>query len=159
VRLGVAPPYPGVMRSALLAGALVIALAGCGGSGKPAATGYVQQVDAVAKGLDAVTNELYTPTDTSSAAAELATVQAELRKVARQLAAITPPAAVKADHERLVAAVDELARGAGSTIARLKGGTGVGTGRGSLLKGAADARAAIAAIRAAGYEIQIPLLG
>src|SRR5262249_11876807 len=88
--------------------AAVALLAGCAGGSKHPSRSYVDKVDAVANGLQSVTNDLYTPSDPSSAAAELTTVHAALAKAARQLAAITPPPAIRADHERLVKAIDEL---------------------------------------------------
>jgi hypothetical protein len=147
-------------RLALVLGAAVALLAGCGGTSKaPRAQGYVQQVVAVASGLDSVTNDLYTPTDASSAASELATLQTALRKAASQLAAITPPPAVKAEHERLVRAVNALATGVTPVIAKLKAGNLSAVGAAFALRSAGDARRAIAAIDAAGYAIRFPLLG
>ncbi|HWE81832.1 MAG TPA: hypothetical protein VG265_09290 [Gaiellaceae bacterium] len=121
-----------------------------------------------------MTNHLSTPTDASSAAAELTEVQTALRKAARELAAITPPPAIKEDHARLVKAVSELAAGVTPVVAKLKAGdtpSGGSQGDGSQgddsqgeddplgsLVGAAQARAAIAAITKAGYKIQIQLL-
>jgi hypothetical protein len=145
------------VRAAILALALAAVLAGCGGSTKAPASSYVQQVDAVANGFSSVTNDLYTPTDASSAASELLTVRAALRKAATQLAAITPPPAVRADHEKLVRSLNELADGIGPLIARLKNGNFEGAP--FSLRAARDARAAIAAIDAAGYKIEFPLLG
>jgi hypothetical protein len=139
--------------------AAVALLAGCGSGSKSPARGYVQQVDAVANGLQSVTNDLYTPSDPSSAAAELTTVHAALAKAARQLAAITPPQVIRADHERLVKAIDELAAGVGPAIAKLKAGNLDAAGASLSLKAAADARRAITAINRAGYEIRFPLLG
>ena len=144
---------------AIVLSALVVLLAGCGGTGKGQSTpSYVRAVDAVGNDLNSVANYLYTPTDVSSAVAELATVQTALQKAARQLAEITPPRAVRADHERLVRAVDELARGVGPLMAKLKAGNTADVGSAFVSRGVADARAAIAAINAAGYKIQIPLL-
>jgi hypothetical protein len=143
-----------------LALVVVALLAGCGGGGqRHADPSYVSKVDAVANGLDSVTNDLYTPTDPSSAAAELTTVQAALRKAAGQLEAITPPSAVRADHDRLVKAFGELASGVGPLIAKLKSGNIGSTGDPLSFKGVADARAAIAALGAAGYKVRFPLLG
>jgi hypothetical protein len=139
--------------------AAVALLAGCGGGSKHPAGGYVEKVDAVANGLQSVTNDLYTPTDPSSAAAELITVHAALTRAASQLAAITPPPAIRADHERLVKAIDELAAGVGPAIAKLKAGNIDAAGASLSLKGAADARRAITAIDHAGYKIRFPLLG
>jgi hypothetical protein len=137
---------------------LILLLAGCGGSGHRAPP-YVREVDSVAGGLDSVTNDLYTPSDPSSAASELVTVQAALRKAANGLAAITPPPSVRADHERLVQAVAALAQGITPLIAQLKAGNIEGADAAFSLKAAGEARRAITAIRAAGYEIEVPLLG
>jgi hypothetical protein len=143
--------------AALAAGALL--LAGCGGgSGNTSAPPYVQQVDAVANGLNALTNTLYTPTDTAAAASELATMQVALRKASTQLAAITPPPAVRGAHERLVASLSELANEVGPVIEKLKTGNFDGFDGAFALKAAGQARAAIAEIKKAGYPIQIPLL-
>jgi hypothetical protein len=137
----------------------VALLAGCGGGSKSPSTGYVSQMNAVASGLDSVTNDLYTPTDPSSAVAELVTVHAALAKAARQLATITPPRAVKADHEQLVQAVEELAAGVGPVITKLKSGNLDGAGAALSLRAAAKARKAIEAIDRAGYPIRFELLG
>ena len=110
-------------------------------------------------GLDSVTNDLYTPADASSAASELVTVRTALRKAAAGLAAITPPPAVRGDHERLVQAVAALARGVTPLIAELKTGNVQGADAAFSLRAAGEARRAIRAIRAAGYEINVPLLG
>jgi hypothetical protein len=136
----------------------VALLSGCGSSSRPASA-YVREVDAVVGGLDSVTNDLYTPSDASSAASELVTVQAALRKAAAGLAAITPPPAVRGDHERLVQAVAALARGVTPLIAELKTGNVQGADAAFSLSAAGEARRAIRAIRAAGYEINVPLLG
>ena len=136
----------------------VALLSGCGSSSRPAPA-YVREVDAVVGGLDSVTNDLYTPSDASSAASELVTVQAALRKAAAGLAAITPPPAVRGDHERLVQAVAALARGVTPLIAELKTGNVEGADAAFSLSAAGEARRAIRAIRAAGYEINVPLLG
>jgi hypothetical protein len=147
------------VRLAVVALALAAVLAGCGGSNKAPASSYVQQVDAVANGLSSVTNDLSTPTDASSAAAELLTVRAALRTAAAELAAITPPPAVRADHQKLVRAMNELARGIGPLVARLKTGNLAGADAAFSLQAARDARKAIAAIDAAGYKIEFQLLG
>jgi hypothetical protein len=145
---------------ALLVGLVVVVLAGCGGSTSTHQTpAYVKQVNAVANGLNSVTNDLYTPTDTSSAASELTTIEAALRQAARQLAAIAPPPAIKADHERLVKAMNELANGVSPLIAKLKSGNIEGASAAFSLKAARDARNAIHAINHAGYKIDFPLLG
>jgi hypothetical protein len=139
--------------------ALVALLAACGGPSRGQPTPpYVRAVNAVGSDLNSVANYLYTPTDVSSAVAELGTVEAALRKAAQQLAAITPPRSVKADHERLIRAVDELANGVGPLIARLRAGGTADVGSAFVARGVRDARAAIAAINDAGYKIQIPLL-
>jgi hypothetical protein len=147
-----------IARSAAVLLVSAVLLAGCGSSSHPAPP-YVQEVDAVAGNLDAVTNDLYTPADASSAASELVTVRTALRKAARGLAAITPPPAVRVEHERLVQAVAALAHGVTPLIAQLKTGNIQGADAAFSLRAAGEARRAIRAIRAAGYEIQVPLLG
>jgi hypothetical protein len=147
-------------RAGCVAAAAVVLLAGCGGGGKAQTTpAYVRQVDAVANGLNSVTNYLATPTDASSAATELRAVQRALRKAASELAAITPPPAIRGDHARLVKAISELAAGVTPLIAKLKAGDIQSVDPARVLEGAARARAAIAAIVKAGYKIQIQLLG
>ncbi len=139
--------------------AAVVLLAGCGGGGNAQKTpAYVREVDAVANGLNSVTNYLSTPTDASSAATELRAVQKALWKAASGLAAITPPRAIREDHLRLVKAISELAAGVTPLIAKLNGGEIQSVDPASVLEGAARARAAIAAITKAGYKIQIQLL-
>ena len=144
-----------IARSAAVLLVSAVLLAGCGSSSHPAPP-YVQEVDAVAGNLDAVTNDLYTPADASSAASELVTVRTALRKAARGLAAITPPPAVRVEHDRLHEA---LAHGVTPLIAQLKTGNIQGADAAFSLRAAGEARRAIRAIRAAGYEIQVPLLG
>jgi hypothetical protein len=138
----------------------VVLLAGCGGGGTSQKTpAYVRAVDAVASQLDSVTNYLSTPSDPASAADELRTVQRALRKAATELAAITPPPAIRGDHLRLVQAVSDLADGVSPLIAELKSGNLENVQPFTALHAAARARAAIAAITKAGYKIQIELLG
>jgi hypothetical protein len=147
------------MAFAVVLSVALASTAGCGGASDHASTpAYVKQVDAVTSKLDSVTNTLFTPTDTSSAAAELISVRAALRQAASGLEAITPPRAVARDHERLVAALDELARGMTPLISKLESGDLQGLDRAFSLKGARDAKAAIASIVRAGYRIQLPLL-
>jgi hypothetical protein len=151
--------HPRLLGGTVVLIAAIASLAGCGSAGDHRATPtYVKEVNAVASRLDSVTNNLFTPTDTSSAAAELITVRAALRKAANGLEAITPPRPIARDHERLVAALDELASGVTPLIAKLKSGDLQGIDRAFSLKGAREAKAAIAAINEAGYRIQIPLL-
>jgi hypothetical protein len=151
----------GLTAVALLVGLAVALLAGCGGSTGSAhqTLSYVKQVNAVANGLNSVTNDLYTPSDLSSAAAELTTVEAALRKAASQLAAIKPPPAIRAEHERLVEGMNELASGVTPLIAKLKSGNLEDASAAFSLKAARDVRTAIAAINHAGYKIDFPLLG
>jgi uncharacterized lipoprotein len=151
----------GFTAVALLVGLVVALLAGCGGSSGSShqTPSYTKQVNAVANSLNSVTNDLYTPTDLSSAADELTTVEAALRKAASQLAAITPPPAIKADHERLVEAMHELASGVSPLIAKLKSGNIEDVSAAFSLKAARNVRTAIEAINHAGYKIDFPLLG
>jgi hypothetical protein len=142
--------------------ALVVLLAGCGGGGpaKPLkGAAYVQRVDAIANGLDSLASSLSSQLEGgSSPTAGLIAARTALRKAATELAAITPPPAIKTQHERLVAAVNELAGELTPVIAKVRNGQFDSLGSALSLKGVNDARAAIAAITKAGYAIQIPLL-
>jgi hypothetical protein len=142
-------------------GAVALLLAGCGGGGggKPAALPvYTRQVNAVASKLDAATNNLGDLSSASAAAAELATAQTALRTAAKRLDAITPPRAVKTEHERLVRAVGEIAVELTPLIRKLKDGHLDALGDALQFKGVTEAEAAIAAITKAGYKIRIPLI-
>jgi len=151
--------YLGLVAGCVVASTVVL-LAGCGVGGEARTTpAYVRAVDAVASGLNSVTNYLSTPTDPSSAAAELITLQDALRKAASELAAIMPPPAIRADHIRLAKAIAELAAGMTPVIAQLKAGDIEGVDPARALAGAGRVRAAIAAITKAGYKIQFQLLG
>jgi hypothetical protein len=150
-----------------LAALVVLAalLTGCGGGGGSATTplkgaAYVHRVDAVSQRLDTVASNLSSAfDDSSSPTAELVTARSALRQAATELAAITPPPAIAAPHERLVAAVNQLADDVTPLIEKLRSGDFADLGDGSLsLKGESEARAAIAAIVKAGYKIQVPLL-
>jgi hypothetical protein len=142
--------------------ALILLLAGCGGGGssKPLkGAAYVQRVDAIASGLDTAASNLSSDVESSSSpAAALVTARTALRRAARELAAITPPPAIKGPHQRLVEAVYELAAEITPLIAKASSGDLDSIGSALTLKGVNDARAAIAQITKAGYKIQIPLL-
>jgi hypothetical protein len=142
--------------------ALMVVLAGCGGgsNSKPLkGAAYVQRVNAIANGLDTVASNLSSELQSSSSpTATLVTARAALRKTARELAAITPPPAIKGPHDRLVNAVNELAAELTPLIAKLNSGQFDNLSSALSLRGVTDARAAIAEIQKAGYKIQIPLL-
>jgi cob(I)alamin adenosyltransferase len=144
---------------------LMAVLAGCGGGGgggggsKPVkGAAYVERVDAISNQLDKAASSLSSALSASaSPAAELATARSALRRTANELAAITPPPEIKASHERLVAAVNQLADDVTPLIKELETGNLDNLDTGSL-KGESEARAAIAEIVKAGYKIQVPLL-
>ena len=163
--MGKLPVYDGPMattRAIAALCALLLLLAGCGGGGnsKPLkGAAYVDRVNAIASGLDTIASNLSSEVDSpESAASALTGAQSALRKAGRQLAAITPPPAIKGPHERLVKAVDELAAELTPVIAKVQTGQLDSLGQALSLKGVNDARAAIAEITKAGYKIQIPLL-
>jgi hypothetical protein len=106
----------------------------------------------VSKSLDSI-NGL---TSEATAAKTVAKLQSHLRSTAESLAALTPPAPIKAQHAQLVKAVRDLADELDTVIARLKGGkldaaavfaTIVG------LKSVAEIQSASTAIANRGYSI------
>lgn len=161
------PIYHGPMATTRAIAALlvlVVVLAGCGGGGggsKPLkGAAYVHRVNAIADQLDGIASNLTTAfEDSGSPATALVSARSALRRAARQLAAITPPPEIKRPHQRLVAAVKQLADDVTPLIARLQSGSADGLDPGSFsLKGESEAKAAIAQIVKAGYKIQVPLL-
>lgn len=135
--------------------ALVVAcLAGCGGGAKAVSkAAYDQQMTAVGKSFASDLSGLATANTASKAQLALTKVQGELAAMDKMLGAVTPPAPVKADHVRLVAAVGELESELGPVIAKLKTGDLTALGSVGSLKGLKDVDSAVRAIGEAGYDI------
>jgi len=83
----------------------------------------------------------------------LVKLQGELGAIGRELAAITPPGPVKADHALLVAAVQEFEREVGPVIATLKARHTSALASILELKGLLAIESTVAAINTAGYSI------
>jgi hypothetical protein len=99
--------------------------AGCGGGGGPeplSKADYQKQMQAIGTTLGTSLNSLGTATSAPKAATALKKVQTDLRGAADKMDAITPPDAVEADHDKLVAGVREFADELESIIGRLEKG-------------------------------------
>lgn len=129
-------------------------LAGCGvGARALSKAAYDKQMSVVGKRFASDINALATANTASSAQRVLMKVQGELAATDTELRAITPPAPIKADHARLVAAMGELERELGPVIARLKSGDLSALGSVGSLKGLKGIDGAVVAIGKAGYDI------
>jgi hypothetical protein len=114
---------------------------------------YVKQMKAIGRSLSSSLASLGTATTASAAATALEAVQAELRKAADRIDAITPPASIKAEHAQLEQAVRDFAEELGPVIAKLKAGTMSALSTVPTLKGLQEIQAASSAIASKGYKI------
>jgi hypothetical protein len=141
---------------------LALSTAGCGGGGsKPLSRAdYLKQVNSIAEqpapSESAIALALTSP---SAAATALTNAQAALKTTESKLSAITPPDAIKAQHDQLVKALGELANELPPVIAQLKASDLGALRKATSLKGVVDARAALAALTKAGYKITLPVGG
>jgi len=172
----------GAKRAAgvLAVAATVIAAAGCGGGGgsktaegttaagtttAPAATttaassapltkaAYVTKMRAIGRSLSTSLNSLNGATTAAKAAIALSTVQKDLRTAATQIESISPPNAIKAQHQQLAKAVTDFADELGPIITKLKGGTLGALSSVTTLKGLREIQTASTAIANKGYKI------
>jgi hypothetical protein len=93
------------------------------------------------------------PSTARRAATRLAGADAKLRHVAKTLAAMHPPAAVRADHARLVKGVDALEHQVRPVLARLRAGYLVAAARLPNLPAVSTVGAALTALRKHGYHV------
>ena len=139
-------------------GACVLAaacLAGCGSAATPplSKAAYDKQMVAIGKSFGADFDPLSAANTAHKAQLSLTKIQGELAATEEKLASITPPAPVKAEHARLVAAVGEFESELGPVIAKLKTGDLNALGSVTSLKGFKDIDKALQAIVNAGYDI------
>jgi len=135
--------------------ALVVAcLAGCGSGAKALSKAdYDKQMTAIGKSFAADLNPLATANTAQEAQFALTKVQGELAAADKSLGAIRPPAPIKADHARLVAAMGEFGSELGSVIAKLKTGDMKALSSVGSLKGLKEIESAVQVIGKAGYKI------
>ena len=123
-------------------------------SSAPLAKGdYVKRMQAIGQSLSASLNKLGTATDAKTAATALASVQADLRAAADRLDGITPPGAIKSEHDQLVKAVRDFADELSAVITKLKSGNLQALSSVPTLKGLTEIQTASSAIAAKGYKI------
>jgi len=141
----------------LLSGVLAVVVAGCGGGGgsKPLdKADYDKQMQTIGGGLTDDLNSLSSSTGSAAkAATALVKVQTDLRTAADQLDAITPPTAIKTEHEQLTKAVREFADELDPLIKDLKAGKLSALSSLATLKGLSDIQTASTAISKKGYKI------
>jgi hypothetical protein len=146
-----------VLGLLLLGGVLAVVVAGCGGGGgsKPLdKADYEKQMQTIGGSLTASLNELSSSTSSAAkAATALTKVQTDLRKAADELDAMTPPTAVKTQHEQLTKAVREFADELDPLIKDLKAGKLTALSTLPSLKGLSDIQTASTAITNKGYKI------
>jgi hypothetical protein len=135
--------------------ALVVAcVAGCGGGARALTRAvYDKQMTAIGKSFVSDLGVLGTAKTADEAELALVKVQGELAATDKRLGAIAPPAPIKADQARLVAAMGELGRELGPVIAMLKTGDLNALGSVGSLRGLRDIDGAVRAIGKAGYAI------
>jgi len=151
----------------LAIGFAALLLAGCGSSKKSssqetttttaaaplAKAAYVTQMKAIGQSLSNSLNGLSSATTAAKAAIALTKVQVDLRAAADRIDAITPPDAVKAQHDQLVKAVNDFADELDPVIASLKKGSLAALSTVPTLKGLTEIQAASTAIASKGYKI------
>jgi hypothetical protein len=156
------------LRTPLIHRALALALvalaaqapaasAAAGNSYATQLTASAREVTASLAGLGAVTGMSIQypvkPDTARRASTKLAGVEAKLRQVAKTLAAMHPPAAVRADHTRLTKGVTALADQVAPVLARLRNGYLVAAAKLPNLPAAATVGDALAALRKHGYRV------
>jgi hypothetical protein len=114
---------------------------------------YSKQVSVIGKTFGIDIAPVGASTTVHAAALALAKLQGELPVLDRKLRAITPPAAIKADHARLVKAIGEFGSELGPLIAKLRSGAIKTVSAIPAPKGQRDISNAVAAINKAGYNI------
>lgn len=133
----------------------VTCLAGFGGSAKPLSKAeYDKRMTAIGKSFGTALGQFGSPKTAHKAQLAATKLQSEVGTIDVALGAITPPAPIKADHARLVAAVGEFERELGPVIATLKSGDTAVLKSVSTLKGLQDVDSAVEAISEAGYSIE-----
>ena len=149
----------------LAIGAAALLLAGCGSSKKSSnettttvaapltKAAYVTQMKAIGTSLSTSLNGLSSATTAPKAAIALTKVQSDLRAAADKIDAITPPDAVKAQHDQLAKAVNDFADELDPVIASLKKGSLAALSTVPTLKGLTEIQAASTAIASKGYQI------
>jgi len=114
---------------------------------------YVTRMKAIGTSLSTSLNSLGAATTAAKAATALAAVQADLRTAASRIEAITPPAAIKAQHAQLAKAVGDFADELDPVITKLKGGSMAALSTVPTLKGLQEIQTASTAIANKGYKI------
>ncbi len=152
------PPPPHTSgRLVAITGLCVLAaamLAGCGSSPRPLSkSAYDARMVAIGRGLANDLNPLSAARSAHAAQLALGVLQRKLGDADKQLSAITPPLAVKADQARLVAAVASFAAELSPVIAKLAAGNLSALATVYSLKGLLEIQAAARAITSAGYKI------
>lgn len=133
----------------------VACLAGFGGSAKPLSKAqYDKQMTAIGKSFGTALGQFGSPKTAHEAQLAATKLQSEIGTIDTALGAITPPAPIRADHARLVAAIGEFERELGPVISTLKTGDTAVLKSVSTLKGLQDVDSAVAAISKAGYSIE-----
>jgi hypothetical protein len=150
----------------LLVVALAAAVAAAGGavpisgpsSAKPLSkSSYVEQVTAIVGGVSETIGPLGSQTTPAGISAGLAQLRTRLRVADAKLGSMSPPAGIKAVHERLVRAVGELGDELGQVIVKVKSGDLLALASVVSLKGVTDLEVANAALARAGYHIPLAL--
>jgi len=114
---------------------------------------YSKQVSVIGKTFGIDIAPVGATTTVHAAALALAKLQGELPVLDRKLRAITPPAAIKADHAGLVKAIGEFGSELGPVITKLKTGDMKALSSVGSLKGLKEIESAVQVIGKAGYKI------
>jgi hypothetical protein len=119
----------------------------------PSKAEYVSQMKVIGQSLSTSLNTLGAAKTAATAATALAKVQTDLRSAADELAAITPPDAIKTQHGQLVKAVRDFADELDPVIKSLRAGTMTALASVPTLKGLTEIQTASTAISNKGYKI------
>jgi hypothetical protein len=114
---------------------------------------YVAQMQRIGQSLSSALNHFGSATTAATAATALARVQTQLRTAADKLAALNAPAAISAQHAKLVQAVRDFAAELGPVITKLRKGDLTALQTVPTLKGLTEIQSASTAIASKGYAI------
>jgi hypothetical protein len=143
------------VKGVLLTCAAVLLVGGCGGSSKPPMTkaAYVAKMKTIGRTLSSSINGVATVSNPKDAATALGKVQDDLRQAAKDMKALSPPADIKDQHEKLTQAVNDFADELDPIIEKLDNGNLAALGGVTALKGFHELQTAAGQITKAGYKI------
>jgi hypothetical protein len=144
------------IRLAVVGCLVGLVLAGCGGgssSGTLTKAEYLKQMRGITADLSTSVSKLGAVTDAKSAADDLRQLQDQLRKTAKKLDDMKPPAAIKRAHADLAVAATKLAGELGPIITKLDAGDMTALAGVTSLPAFKSLQAANQQLSKAGYDL------